>query len=77
MVRNTPLIVKIFIYISIEKSAFGSEFTACNDVIKNILRTREVSHSIGYKVNEPFRILYNNKGVILLACRINIIINKV
>ena len=54
----------------------GSKFAEYNHTINNVLRTHKVLHSIGYKINELSRILHDNKGFVLLAYGMSMIIKK-
>ena len=59
-----------------EKSIYGSELIACQDVIEEILGVRELVRSLGYKVVKLSCIFYHNKSVVVVAYKTNIMIKK-
>lgn len=76
MVGNIPVVDKAQMQTSVEKSTHGGEFVACNSVVDEVLRVRDMLRSMGYIVNRPSRIFYDNKGVVLAACGAYMLIKK-
>ena len=76
MVGNTLVVFKARIKILAEKSTCGCEFVACQNVIEEVLGIRELVRFLGYKVDKPSRIFCDNKGVVVTACSINMMIKK-
>ena len=76
MVGNTTVVVKVWIQTSVEKSVCSSKFVVTNNVIKKVLKVRELLRLLDYKVEGPLYIFCNNKGVVTAACGVNMTIKK-
>ena len=61
---------------SVKKLICGGEFIACNGVVDGLLIARGMVRCIGYKANGPSRVFCDNKGIVLAACGVNILIKK-
>ena len=76
MVGNTPVVVKALTQTSVERSTYGSEFVGCSHVIEAVLGVRDMVRCLSYRVTKPSCIFCNNKGVVLAACGMNMLIKK-
>jgi len=76
MVGNTPVVAKALTQTSVEKSTYGSEFVGCGQVIDAVLMVRDMLRCFGYKVDNASRVFCDNKGVVLAACGMNMVIKK-
>jgi len=76
MVGNTPVVAKARTQSSVEKSTYGSEFVACQEVIEEVLGVRELLRSMDYKVTKPSRVFCDNRSIVVAACGTNMMIKK-
>ena len=61
---------------SAEKSIYSNGFVSFSQVIDKVLDVRDMLWSIGYSINILLWIFYDNKGIVLVAYRANMLIKK-